>query len=103
MDAVKLIGLVVGGPLDGKLLANYDRYYRVPLIQQLKTYTTATAATKPISAYSYVYEHFRLDRTGFWIPLDVRQRSPIDGRTWDDPLDYLLAKLSANYRPAVDD
>jgi len=100
----KLNGLVVGGPLDGKRLAHFDRYYRVPLMQRLASYATAITATstEPISASFYEYEHFRFDRKGFWIPIDVGRRGHVDGKIWEDPLDYLLATLSANYRPAVD-
>jgi len=105
-------GICIGGPYDGKRHSYHAPQFYVAVQNQVPAYMQAPVdsevAAKEVKEvefekFGYVFYNspFSQRRWGFWIPIEIAEDRPYAGVMYESPMDYILTKLSANYRPVV--
>jgi hypothetical protein len=90
-------GVCIGGPRDGQTINPKDSNHYVIALPNgpMKLPDHAQAEmVKEMAFHQFVYERFELFGKTFWVPSNVREH--------ENPINYILDRLSACYRPPYD-
>lgn len=97
-------GLVIGGPHDGKYMSWRAPYFEVALMPAIPAFYEVSDGTDAAEAVSYevfTYGHENFYDREFWIPSPIQSGGMYDHVHYRDPIEFIMQKLMAGYRPEV--